>query len=231
MKRRSDATMTILAMGLVSIALFGGVIVYYSQQTPILRLRPELEAKFKVAPFDTRFIAGVDGNYPHIEITPPEALAMPDDYARAAVGAWALDRYVELTEQRTSVSTCWVRTPGDAWPPLVVDTEMASNLSRALEGRPQMTETALKQGMLEPVEIVVKGVVQTGVHVRVIGRAAQGLSDEQRQKVAAKAAEALANFSYLSKVELELEAPGGGRAKVEAGRDVPKVPKKQPPRR
>lgn len=226
MKRRSDATMTILVMGLLSIALFGGVIVYYSQQTPILRLRPELEAKFGAAPFDTRFIAG---DSPWIEVTPPPSLPLAGEYERAALGAWAIERYRELTEQRTLVTECWVRSPGDELPPLVVDVEMASMLSRAVEGQEQLREAALKQGLLEPAQVTIRGVVRSGVHARVEGRAPQGLSEEQRAKLTAKVAESLANWSYLSKVEVEVEAPGGARARAEAGRDVPKP--KRPPRR
>ena len=94
-RRRSYATLTILFMGLLSIALFGAVIVYYSQQTPILRLRPELEQHYRVPGFEARFISGVT---PWIEVIPPPGFPLPDEYARTRLACWALARYRALTE-------------------------------------------------------------------------------------------------------------------------------------
>lgn len=219
-RRRSDATMTILAMGLGSIALFGAVVVFYSRQTPILRLRPELEQRFGVAGFETRFVAQ---GAPYIQVSPPAALALPDEYARAEVGAWALDRYREITEQRTVVTECQVLMPDGA--STIVDLEMASMLHAARAGREQQLEALRKAGLLEP-DVQVRGVVHSGVHLEATGRAPAGRDQEERRKLARKAALALSSFSCVSRARVDVLDAAGNAATELAGRDVPPPPRK-----
>lgn len=221
-RRRSDATLTILFMGLLSIALFGAVIVYYSQQTPILRLRPELEQHYRVAGFEARFISGVT---PWIEVVPPAGFPLPDEYARTRLACWALGRYRALTEERTQVVECHL-LPQDGTQ-TVVDTEMVFMLERAEASLEELAQALVHEGLTQP-EVEVLGVVMSGAHIVARAHAPQGLSEEARHKTARRAAEVLGRFTFVSKARVEVLAPGGAKVQAEGGRDVPRERPKKP---
>jgi hypothetical protein len=223
-RRHSDATLTILLMGLGSIGLFGGVVVHYSRQTPILRLRPALEQQYGQTGFETRFIAGPA---PWIEVVPPEGLAFADEWARTDLGVWALSTYRELTEQQTGVTECRLLLRDGTI--VAVDTEMVSMLEAARSARDLQLELLRRAGVEQP-EVVVLGVVRSGVHVSARGRGGSGAGGEELQRLARKAATALSALSYVSRARVEVLGPGEARASAEAGRDVPRVPLRKPPR-
>src|SRR5688572_26241719 len=103
MARRAQSPFAVLVLGLVSVALLGGFVIYYTGNTPILRLRPVLEQRFGVTGVRTRFV-GRPGQRSHIEVDVPAAAA-PDQERLVAIGVFALAEYQRLA-QPTSVQTC-----------------------------------------------------------------------------------------------------------------------------
>ena len=107
MKSMHRTPMTILVLGIVTVALFGGGVVWISKQTPIVRLHPLLKERFDDPRFEVRFFPGND---PRIEVHAPKEKA-PTRYAMGEIGVWALSEYVELAP-RTHVKVCRVRVLG-----------------------------------------------------------------------------------------------------------------------
>lgn len=215
--------MTILVMGLLSIVLFGAVVIYYSRQTPILRLRPELEHHYGVSGFETRFISQ---GLPYIQVLPPAELPLADEYARAELGVWALLRYQELTEHRTVITECQVVLPDGTQ--TVVDEQMVEMLDAAHASLDQMRQVLLHAGLSDP-QVQITGVVRSGVHVAARAQASAELSLEERRLLTRKTAQALVSFSCLSKIELEVTATGGPPVVEAAGRDAPPPPRRPRP--
>ena len=56
MARRSENPLMVLVLGLFTVALFGGALVWLSDNRPILRLRPVLEQSYGVEGIETRFV-------------------------------------------------------------------------------------------------------------------------------------------------------------------------------
>ena len=214
MKSMHRTPMTILALGIVTVALFGGGVVWISQQTPIVRLHPLLKEHYKNETIDVRFLPG---NSPRIEVLVPDELGA-DRYALGDVGVWALSEYYDLAP-KSQVRTCRVLLLSDETRYVDIDRELMDMLRRAERQQPQLFAAAEKAG-LKRGRLELKGVVGTGVHVELFGSMPE-LEVEAATKLAARIAGAVSRATFLSRVTVFLEAKGGKRASAWAGRDPP----------
>ncbi len=215
MKRRADTPLTILALGLFTVVVFGLAVIYSTGRTPVLRLAPELDRELGHKGFRARYVRGLAGELPYIEVTLPQGHPQgPLDFAR--VGRVALDRYRKLAE-RTTVEACWVYpyTPPGAprATPIEVNLGLLWALDAADEGRAELEATARRHGVDGP-SIEVAGLARSGVHLRIEGQTLRRDGDA----VARGAAAAISSFAFVGRVDIAVEGPGG-RVERRAGRD------------
>lgn len=216
MARRADTPLTILALGLFTVVVFGLAVIYSTGRTPILRLAPELDRELGRKGFRARYVRGIAGELPFIEVTLPEGHpASPLELAR--VGRVALERYRRLAE-RTTVEACWVYPYSAPGAPRATPTEVNLGLVWAFDaaqtGREELEAAARRFGIDAPA-VEIAGLARTGVHLRVAGQTLRRDGDV----VARGAAAAISSFAYVGRVDIAVVGPGG-RVERQAGRDA-----------
>jgi len=225
MARRSptNVPVTVLAVGIVVVMMFGVGIIHFSGSTPILQLRPILEQEFQVAAFETRFRPGPN---PWLEIyVPAEALEQQELHE---VALFALAEYRKLAK-RTRVRTLKARVKGESSDPWVeVTLGMVKHHGRAEQATPLMLDLVRERGVKEAtLEIV--GVGRRGVRLEVRGllRAPRGV--KRSQEVVRSLAAELGKLSWVGMAHVTLKAPEGELTHV-SGPDAPSLPKQPSPR-
>jgi hypothetical protein len=202
----------ILVVGIFTVIGFGAIVIYYSGNTPVLQLIPEVEKKYSVAGVKTRFITGQP---PHIEVHVPASIA-PDEQALTDIAAFGLEAYRRLAGETTRVEACVARVK-DASPPrqVRVTLPLLSALTRARQGVREIEATTQRLGLTAPaVEVV--GLARTGVSVRVTGRTQRA----DAATLADRTVAAISSLAYVGRVEVALQAPSGPVSR-HGGRDGP----------
>lgn len=207
MRRRSDTPFAILVIGILTVVFFGGGIVYFTGNTPILKLKAELERDHPGQTLKTRLLPG---NPPHIELEVSPELA-PDALTMTALGLDALDRYRKLAE-RTRVESCVVRRRDAPEVAVTVDLPLQYALDEAQGSVGLIMQTAQKAGVTNA-EVAVLGAAVTGAHVSVRGKTAKA----DAAVIADRAVAAITSLSYVGRVQVVITGPkgqvqrGGGR--------------------
>lgn len=209
-RRRTDTPLAILVMGIFTVVMFGGGVIYFSSKTPILQLVPALEKQYSVEGFVTRFHAG---GAPFIEVQAPPAV-VPDEAALFELARFSLEQYREIAGRTTRVEACVAKVKGEPQRGQArVNLELAARLVRARGATREIELTVRRAGLTGPaVEVV--GLSQTGAAVRVTART-------QRQDVAAladRAVAAVGSLVYVGRVDLDVQGPSGAVSRV-GGRD------------
>jgi hypothetical protein len=198
-RRRADTPLAIVVMGIFTVVLFGGGVIYYSSKTPALQLVPKLEERYAREGFATKFIPG---RPPSIEVqAPPEAA--PDDAALAEVAAFALSAYRELAGSTTQVTSCVALVKGSSRRAQVT-LELARDLLRARDGLVAMQASATRVGLTNP-EVTLGGVSRSGAIVRVTARTQRS----DAATLADRTVAALSSFAYVGRIEVTLHGPDG----------------------
>lgn len=199
-RRRADTPLTIVAVGIVTVVLFGGSVIYYSTKTPILQLAPELEKHYGVNGFVTRFHPG---RPPAIEVTAPAGL-IADDAALTDLAVFSLEAYRKIAGTSTQVDSCSARIK-DAPERLVrVTVDLAARYARARGGVNEVKQCAHRVGLTGS-SVVVLGVANTGASVRLTAAT-------QRQDAALLAdrtVAAVSSLAYIGRVEVSVAGPAG----------------------
>jgi hypothetical protein len=210
-RRRTDTPLTILVMGIFTVVMFGGGVVYFSSKTPILQLVPALEEQYAVEGFVTRFHAG---GAPYIEVQAPPAL-VPDDAALLELARFSLERYRELAGSTTRVQACVAKVKGEPQRGQVrVTLELVERLLRARGATREIELTVRRAGLTSP-GVEVTGLSRTGAAVRVTART-------QRQDAAAlvdRAVAAVGSLVYVGRVDAAVQGPTGPITRA-GGRDA-----------
>jgi hypothetical protein len=219
-KRRSDAPLTILVIGISAVVMLGVGVIKYTGQTPILQLPPAIKQRWGYEDVVARFKRGVP---PWVEVELPAA-ATTDRLRMAEVGAFALDRYRTLAPT-TQVESVVVRVkdrPEIA--PVTMTLMLASQLAAAQAdpaARPSRVQAAidsldrsLGKGEVHDVEVQVLGLSTSGVDLRVTGKS-------RKAEAADQIAAAVTSISWVGRVEVEVEGAKGPTTCV-GGRDVPR---------
>lgn len=209
-RRRTDTPLAILIMGIFTVVMFGGGVIYFSSKTPILQLVPELEQKYGVEGFVTRFHPG---GAPFIEVQAPAAV-VPDEGALFDLALFSLEKYREVAGSTTRVEACVARVKGEGQRGQVrVNLELASRLVRARGATGEIELTVRRAGLTSP-GVEVLGLSRTGAAVRVTART-------QRQDAAAladRAVAAVGSLTYVGRVDLAVQGPAGSVTRT-GGRD------------
>ncbi|MEZ6185456.1 MAG: hypothetical protein R3F62_10650 [Planctomycetota bacterium] len=217
--------MTILVLGIVTVAIFGGGVVWISKQTPIVRLHPLLKEHYKNDAIEVGFRPGND---PRIEVLVPPELG-GSVYALGEVGTWALAEYYELAPQ-SKVRVCRVQELGPdgkgTGPTVDIDRELIDMYERAQRQEAQLYTTAQQAG-LKSGSLKILGVVNTGVHVQIHGELAT-LDEASARPIADRIARQVSQAAFLSRVTVTLNVKDGKQVTVWAGRDRPSVPQDAP---
>ncbi|RMG16912.1 MAG: hypothetical protein D6731_05085, partial [Planctomycetota bacterium] len=217
MARRSDNPLSILVMGLFTIAFFGGVVVYFNETKPILKLRPRLEQRFSSQGFRTRFVPprGVEPSYIIVEV-PPE---LADPLRRLEIGAWALEDYVELAKGQTLVQSCEVRVAGRPKDEPVRVSRAAQRMVDTARRRVDDLREAIARAGLRRVEVEVTGLSFSGVRLRARGRLR---GPKAKPEVAGrKALRNVERLGFVGYVELTIRH-AGNELVLRGGRDAPR---------
>lgn len=226
MRSMHRTPMTILVLGIVTVAVFGGGVVWISKQTPIVRLHPLLKAHYQNEEIEVRFRPGND---PKIEVLVPPSMA-GSPYALGEVGVWALAEYYELAP-RSKVRVCkvWELGPDGkgAGPAVEIDRELIDMYERARRQEPQLYADAQQAG-LKSGSFKILGVVNTGVHAQIHGELAT-LDAAEARPIADRIARRVAQAAFLSRVTVTLNVKDGKQVSTWAGRDRPPAPQ-DPPR-
>lgn len=200
-------------MGIFTVLFFGGAVIYFSAKTPILQLAPELEGKYKVQGFVTRFHPGVS---PFIEVQAPASVA-PDDAALLDLAMFSLERYRQLAGSTTRVEACAARVKDQPDRGQVrVDLELVGRLVRARGALPELEATAQRAGLTAPA-VEVLGLSRTGAAVRVTARTRRPDADH----LADRAVAAVSSLAYVGRVHVAVQGPAGEVARA-GGRDQPR---------
>lgn len=209
-RRRTDTPLAILAMGIFTVVMFGGGVIYFSSKTPILQLVPELEQRYGVEGFVTRFYPG---GAPYIEVQAPPAVAA-DEAALFDLALFSLEKYREVAGSTTRVEACVARVKGEPQRGQArVTLELAGRLVRARGSVSEIELTVRRAGLTSPA-VEVLGLSSTGAAVRVEART-------QRQDVAAladRAVAAVGSLVYVGRVDVAVQGPGGAVTRA-GGRD------------
>ncbi len=225
MARRSENPLMVLVLGLFTVALFGGALVWLSDNRPILRLRPVLEQSYGLAGIETRFVPSTREQAAHIVVTLPSASLVPDEAAALAFARRALEEYVALAEQRTQVRSCVVRVRTD--PPEQVRARLLMSAVRAfasLEQTVRGLEGRLTKLGLSDARVVVSGTTPSGASLRVAARVP---APADAERCADKAAAALTRHQAVGRYELTVRHSTGVVRRT-GGRDAPPTPKRAP---
>jgi len=212
-RRRSDTPFAILVIGIFTVVFFGGAIVYTTGNTPILKLKAELEKEHPGQTLKTRLLPG---NPPHIELEVSPELA-PDVLTMTALGLDALDRYRKLAE-RTRVESCVVRRKDAPELAVTVDLPLQYALDEAQGSVGLIQQTAQRAGVTSP-EVAVVGAAVTGAHVTVKGRTVKA----DAGAIADRAVAAITSLSYVGRVQVVVTGPKGPIQRG-GGRDGPPPP-------
>lgn len=209
MRRRSDSPLAIVVMGIFTVVVFGGGIIYYSGKTPILQVVPELEQRYEATGFVTRFNPGTA---PWIEVQAP-ARVVPDEAALTDLAVFSLETYRRIAGPTTRVEVCVARVKEDPLRQARVNIELVGRLAHARAAVREIEVTVQRAGLSSP-SVQVTGLAQTGAAVRVTART-------QRPDAAAladRAVAAVGSLVYVGRVDLSLEGPAG-RLDRAGGRD------------
>ncbi len=213
MRRRSDTPFAILVIGIFTVVFFGGGIVYFTGNTPILKLKAELEKEHPGQTLKTRLLPG---NPPHIELEVSPELA-PDVLSMTTLGLDALDRYRKLAE-RTRVESCVVRRKDAPDMAVTVDLPLQYALDEAQGSVAYILQAAQKAGVTSP-EVSVEGAAVTGAHVTVKGKTLKA----DAGAIADRAVAAITSLSYVGRVQVVVTGPKGPIRRG-GGRDGPPPP-------
>ncbi|MCO5170403.1 MAG: hypothetical protein M9894_29045 [Planctomycetes bacterium] len=209
MRRRADTPLAIVVMGIFTVVMFGGAVIYFSGKTPILQLVPELEQRYETTGFVTRFNPGTA---PWIEVAAP-AQAAPDEAALTDLAVFSLEAYRRIAGPTTRVEVCVARVKDEPLRHARVNLELAGRLAHARAAVREIEVTVQRAGLSSP-SVEVTGLARTGAAVRVTART-------QRPDAAAladRAVAAVGSLTYVGRVDLTLEGPSG-RLDRAGGRD------------
>lgn len=219
-KRRSDNPMTILVIGIFMIVGFGGCLVYMTDKTPILRLRPLVLKEFQLDSIRTRFRGGRPGSPAAIVLELPEDSTFPPE-RDVELADWALRHYIKLALEskagRTSVAQAEVRVAGAEEPRFVLRRVQLGYLDDAQKMQDGLVRS-LKRFGLTQVELTVVGYTATGVELRAEASARARI----RERAGRRALALLVSKRYTGRATVVLrgEPPlslTGGRDAAPAG--------------
>lgn len=217
-KRRSDNPMTILVIGIMMIVGFGGCLVYMTDKTPILRLRPLVAKEFDLDTLRARFRAGRPGSPAAVVLELPEDSAFPAE-RDVELADYALRKYIELALEskvgRTSVAQVEVRVDGSEQPRFVLRRLHLGYLDDANKQRDSLV-AGLKRYGLTQVELEIVGYTPTGVELRARATARARI----RHRAGRRALALLVSKPYTGRATIELS--GDPPLRLTGGRDVPR---------
>lgn len=218
MSRRSDNPMTILALGILLMAAFGVALVLLTDKTPVLRLRPELEEKFK-AELRTRFRTGAPGRPAALEVILKEAESYPaaEDLALAE---FSLSRYIALATETevgtTSVEQVEVRVEGQPGARFVLTRLQLQSKEEALRQVPGLAPMVERYGFKDVVARF-DGYSRTGA--RILIECAPVKQDAGLESAARRVIGTLQSRLFVG--SLELRVAGSPPLVLLGGRDTP----------
>lgn len=225
-RRRSDNPMTIMVLGIMAVAFFGVIIVYFNQKTPILQLRPLVEKEFQLEGVVSRFHRGKGLDPPYIRLELPSDAELSTERLQE-LAAFALRNYVILAKD-TLVFTCRVRLSGDEQPYRVVVTrQQVEGYDLAREDLATQRQWLHTLGF-ETVVLRVTGMSRSGAAIQVEAKA-KG-TRKRLERIARKVSRRFANAGYTGLVTVSIQTPHGVIRSI-AGRDAPKQPKRRTPKR
>jgi hypothetical protein len=209
-KRRTDAPLTILVIGITAVVLLGVGVIKYTGQTPILQIPPAISERWGYHEVVARFRRSAPGGTPWVEVELPAA-ATTDRLRMAEVGAFTLDRYIQLAPN-TQVDRVVVAIKERLdIPPVDVSVALARKLATAANEQARVLDAA-RRSEARDVEVQLLGLSASGVEVRVTGKAAS-------QSAADRTAAAVTSIQWVGRVEVELEGADGPLKSV-GGRDA-----------
>lgn len=210
-RRRTDTPLAILVMGIFTVVLFGGGVIYFSSKTPILRLVPELEKYYGVEGFVTRFHPG---SAPFIEVQAPPAV-VPDEAALLDLAHFSLVRYREVAGSTTRVEACVARIKGQPERGQArVTLDLVERLMRARAAMGEIEQIVRRAGLTSPT-VEVQGLSPTGAAVRVTARTQR----QDAAQLADRAVAAVGSLVYVGRVDLAVQGPSGPVTRT-GGRDA-----------
>jgi hypothetical protein len=199
-RRRGDTPLTIVALGIVTVVLFGGSVIYYSTKTPILQLAPELEKRYMVDGFVTRFIPG---RPPAIDITAPAGL-VKDEAGLTDLAVFSLEAYRKIAGSSTQVDSCVAKVKDAPGQQVRVTVELAARYTRAQTGVNEVKQCAHRVGLTGS-SVQVLGVAQTGASVRVTASTQRA----DALALADRTVAAVSSLAFIGRVEVGVAGPGG----------------------
>ena len=216
-KRRSDNPMTILVIGIMMIVGFGGCLVYMTDKTPILRLRPLVQQKFDLDSLGARFRAGRPGS--------PAAVVLEFDSGEdfpaerdVELADWALRKYIDLALEskvgRTSVAQVEIRVEGAEQPRFVLRRLHLGFLDDATKQKESLVRGLQRYGLTQ-VELEVAGYTPTGVELKAKATARARI----RTRAGRRALALLVSKPYTGRASIELS--GEPPLVLRGGRDLP----------
>lgn len=206
MKRRSDAPLTILIIGISAVVMLGVGVIRYTGQTPVLQLPPAIKQRWGYEDVVARFKRG---SPPWVEVEIPQV----DRLRMAEVGAFALDKYRALA-QGTQVEAVVVQIKGHPEvPPVTVNLTLAAHLASAQVEAPKVVAAA-EHADLHEVDVQILGLSTSGVDLRVTGKS-------RAKDAADRTILGLNALGWIGRVEVEVEGARGSTTSV-GGRDVPR---------
>ena len=217
--RRSDNPLSILVLGVLSIGFFGGVVVYFNETRPILKLRPVLVAKFGSPAFKTRFVPRRGMTESSIAVVVPAELS--DRQKRLEIGLFSLPEYRRLADGKTRVTGCSVvaaNTPTEE--PVFVTWALLDSL-RATEEQGKGLRAGLKRLGLRHAALSVVAYSFTGASVEVRGRVRKA---GRAGPLASKSARYLSRVASIGRCKVTVTGPDK-TVTVVKGRDVVAKPK------
>lgn len=201
-RRRADTPLAILVMGIFTVVVFGGGVIYYSGKTPALQLVPLLEERYQREGFKSRFVPPQGATPPSIEVVVPADVA-PEDGALAELAAYALVQYRTLAGSTTRVTSCLARVK-DSPRRVTVDEAQARRLVSARARLRDLQVSATRVGLTSP-EVSLTGVSRSGAVVRVVARTQRADAPALAERTVA----ALSSFEFVGRVEVSLQGPEG----------------------
>jgi hypothetical protein len=228
-------------MGIVSVGIFGGMLIYVTDERPVLRLRPALEKHLGVEELVTRFVAGQRGARPHVVVELPPA-GFDEEAKRRSIAAFALEEYHRLAENKTLVDRCVVvvRDRQDL-PAVEVSTQQILQVIEARRSKGGLERILQGQG-LRDAAVTVKGLAQEGAHLQVVGRAR---NEGEAKRILRRVSTNLRVLRYAGLVEVTIRhrdgevqqvhrkeegaLPGGVRRSAPPPQRAP-APEQEPPR-
>jgi hypothetical protein len=190
--------MTVLAVGLMVVMLFGVGIVHFSHNTPILKLRPVLEQEYGAPGFETRFRPGPN---PWIEVHVPQPVLADRGLQEVAL---------------VDPEAAWVE----------VSYRMVQQRERAEQAMPLMLELAREKGVKDAtLEIV--GAGEKGVRLRVRGVLRSPRVVKRSDDITRALAVELGKLSWVGVATVTLKTPEGVLTHA-SGPAVPRRPAAPP---